>query len=153
MCFMHLLRLNTVSNYSLAQHPFLNLSQVEPGALPEQWFLAQIHSPDCLLKALGGCCCWMPGRVRLPWTASWRFSGKGWPLASILYARIWARSWCSCAGLKGEGPLLGWFITCGSPAMMGPGWLGVIWGGVGPPPDIGLDTCSGAPSGDGCGDI
>lgn len=34
-----------------------------------------------------------------------------------------------------------------------PGCAGGICGGVGPPPDIGLDTCSGAPKGDGWGDI
>lgn len=29
-------------------------------------------------------------------------------------------------GLKGEGPLLGWLMACGSPGMRAPGWLGGI---------------------------
>jgi len=50
-----------------------------------------------------GCCC-IPGMGLFPWTAIWRWSGRGWPRASILYAMIWALSCCSWFWLNGVGP-------------------------------------------------
>lgn len=107
----------------------------------------------------------IPGMGRLPCTAICRCSGSGCPRASILYAMICARSWCSWLWLKGVG----------AEELLEPGamlWLprrfccGRVWTSTpsseaelepevdrrgpdgGPLADTGLDTCSEEPSGD-----